>query len=123
MLIDEPAQPPTAPRRTRRRRSRQERRNLRSAAFDLIAVVAALTLVVLGVANLYLVGAADLATRQALIAGSGVLALALSWRVRVRVLGVLSWASYAVAVLLLAAVPVAGLTANGATRWIAVGSF
>ena len=123
MLIDEPRQPRTAPRRGRPRRSRQERRNLRSGAFDLIAVVAALVLVGLGLANLYLVGAVDLATRQAMIAGSGVLALALFWRVRVRMLGVLSWTSYAVAVLLLAAVPVVGLTANGATRWIGVGSF
>src|SRR4051795_6112743 len=105
MLINEPAQPPEAPRRGRRRRCRPERRNLRSAAFDLVAVVAALALVGLGVANLYLVGAADLAARQAMIAGSGVLALALFWRVRVRMLGVLSWAAYAVAVLLLAAVP------------------
>src|SRR5690348_9997286 len=123
MLIDEPALPPPTPRRGRRRRSRQERRNLRSGAFDLLAVVAALALVGLGLANLYLVGAADLATRQAVIAGAGVLALALFWRVRVRMLGILSWASYAVAVVLLAAVPVAGLTANGATRWIGFGSF
>jgi cell division protein FtsI/penicillin-binding protein 2/cell division protein FtsW (lipid II flippase) len=123
MLINGPVQPPAAPRRRRPRHSRQERRNLRSGAFDLLAVVAALALVVLGLANLYLVGAPELATRQAMIAGGGVLALALFWRVRVRMLGVMSWASYATAVVLLAAVLVVGVTANGATRWIGIGSF
>jgi cell division protein FtsI/penicillin-binding protein 2/cell division protein FtsW (lipid II flippase) len=123
MVISGPAQPPTAPRRRRPRRSRQERRNLRGGAFDLLAVVAALALVALGLANLYLIGAPELATRQAVIACGGVLALALFWRVRVRMLGVLSWASYTTAVVLLAAVPVVGLTANGATRWIGIGSF
>ena len=104
-----------------RRRTRQQRRNLRSGAFDLLAVVAALALVGLGLANLYLTGAPELAVRQAMIAGGGVLALALFWRVRVRFLGVLGWVAYGAAVLLLVAVLAVGLSANGATRWIGIG--
>ncbi|SEO83953.1 FtsW/RodA/SpoVE family cell cycle protein [Trujillonella endophytica] len=105
-----------------RRPTRQERRDRRSAAFDLLAVVAALALVGLGLANLYLIGERELAARQALIAAAGVLALAVFWRVRVRFLGVLAWLAYLAAVVLLAGVLAVGLSANGATRWIAVGS-
>lgn len=112
--------PPAA--RVRRRRTREQRRNRRSTAFDLLAVVAAVALVGFGMANLYLVGSADLAARQGLIAAGGVLALAVFWRVRVRFLGVLAWAAYGAAVVLLAGVLVVGLSANGATRWIAIGS-
>ena len=57
-----------APPRARRRRpgrSRQQRRNRRSGVFDLLAVVAALALVALGLANLQLIGATDLAGRCA----------------------------------------------------------
>ena len=74
-----------------RRRTREQRRNRRSGAFDLLAVVAALALVGLGLANLYLVGDLELATRQAMIAAGGLLALAVFWRVRIRFLGVLGW--------------------------------
>jgi cell division protein FtsI/penicillin-binding protein 2/cell division protein FtsW (lipid II flippase) len=94
----------------------------RSAAFDLLAVIAAVALVGLGMANLYLVGEAGLAARQGLIAAGGVLALAVFWRVRVRFLGVLAWVAYGAAVVLLVGVLVVGLSANGATRWIAFGS-
>ena len=123
MLITEPAQPPTAPGPARPRHSRQRRRNLRSGAFDLLAVVAALALVGLGVANLYFTGEPELAARQAMIAGGGVLALAVFCQLRVRMLGILTWVTYGAAVVLLAAVPLVGLTANGATRWIGIGSF
>ena len=51
------------------------------------------------------------------------LALALFWRVRVRLLGVLGWAAYGAAVLLLVGVLAMGRSANGATRWIGIGSF
>jgi cell division protein FtsI/penicillin-binding protein 2/cell division protein FtsW (lipid II flippase) len=105
----------------RGRRTREQRRNLRSAAFDLLAVVAALALVGLGLANLHLIGETELAVRQAMIAAAGVLALALFWRVRVRYLGVLGWVAYGAAVLLLIGVLTVGLSANGATRWIAIG--
>ncbi|MGY1641825.1 FtsW/RodA/SpoVE family cell cycle protein [Geodermatophilus sp. SYSU D00703] len=106
-----------------RRRTRAERRNRRSSAFDLLAVVAALALVGLGLANLYLIGETELAARQAMIAAGGLLALAVFWRVRVRYLGVLGWAAYGAAVLLLVAVLAFGLSLNGATRWVAIGSF
>ena len=104
------------------RRTREQRRRRRGAAFDLLAVVAAIALVAFGMANLYLIGAADLAARQGLIAAGGVLALAVFWQVRVRFLGVLAWAAYGAAVVLLVGVLAVGLSANGATRWIAIGS-
>src|SRR3954466_2640713 len=114
---------PAKERRRGRRWTRQQRRNLRSSAFDLLAVVAALALVGFGLANLYLVGETELAARQAMIAAGGVLALAVFWRVRVRYLGVLGWVAYGAAVLLLIGVLAIGLSANGATRWMAIGSF
>jgi cell division protein FtsI/penicillin-binding protein 2/cell division protein FtsW (lipid II flippase) len=113
--------PPRA-RRRRPGRSRQQRRNRRSGVFDLLAVVAALALVALGLANLQLIGATDLAARQGTIALGGVLALAACWRFRVRYLGILGWTAYGAAVLLLVAVLAVGVSANGATRWIAIGS-
>jgi cell division protein FtsI/penicillin-binding protein 2/cell division protein FtsW (lipid II flippase) len=121
-LTADPAGLPVSGRR-RPRRTREQRRNLRSAAFDLLAVLAALALVGLGLANLYLVGSPDLAARQGIIAGVGVLALAVFWRFRVRYLVVLGWLAYGAAVLFLVGVLTVGLSANGATRWIAVGSF
>jgi cell division protein FtsI/penicillin-binding protein 2/cell division protein FtsW (lipid II flippase) len=104
-----------------RRRTREQRRARRGSAFDLLAVLAALTLVGLGLANLYLTGATEHAARQASIAVGGVLALAVFWRVRVRYLRVLGWAAYAAAALLLVGVLTMGLSANGATRWFAIG--
>ncbi|MET0763670.1 MAG: FtsW/RodA/SpoVE family cell cycle protein [Blastococcus sp.] len=89
--------------------------------FDLLAVVAALALVGLGLANLHLIGATELAARQGLIAAGGVLALAVFWRSRVRYLGVLGWAAYGAAVLLLIGVLAVGQSVNGATRWIEIG--
>lgn len=116
------AAPPTGtgPRRTHR--TREQRRARWGAAFDLLAVVAAGGLVFLGIANLYLIGFRDLAVRTVLIAAGGVLALAVFWRVRVRYLGVLAWVAYCGAVLLLVGVLAVGLSANGATRWFAIGS-
>src|SRR3954467_1979388 len=122
MPIGAPARPPKD-RRRGRRRTREQRRNLRSGAFDLLAVVAALALVGLGLANLYLDGDTGLAARQGVIAAGGVLALAVFWRVRVRYLRVLGWAAYGAAVLLLIGVLAVGQTARGATRWIAIGTF
>ncbi len=118
-----PPPPPPAKRVRRRRRTWQERRNRRSAAFDLLAVVAALGLVGLGLANLAITGAAELAARQGMIAVCGLLALTVCWRVRVRLLGILGCIAYGVSVMLLAWVLVAGVSANGATRWIGIGSF
>jgi cell division protein FtsI/penicillin-binding protein 2/cell division protein FtsW (lipid II flippase) len=121
MLITGPAGPRARARRERPRRSWQQRRNRRGGAFDLLAVLAALTLVGLGLANLHLTGADDQALRQGTIAVGGVLALAAFWRARVRLLGVLGGAAYVSSVLLLGAVLVLGITANGATRWIGIG--
>ncbi|MGY1603981.1 FtsW/RodA/SpoVE family cell cycle protein [Geodermatophilus sp. SYSU D00815] len=120
-----PAEPDTPPEVSLAalRRTRDRRRTRRANAFDLLAVVAALTLVVLGLANLHLIGDTELAVRQGLIAAGGVLALAVFWRVRARYLGVLGWAAYGAAVLFLVGVLTVGLSANGATRWIAVGFF
>src|SRR3954452_12218071 len=117
----EPAEALADP-RGRRRRTREQRRNRRSGVFDLLAVAAALALVGFGLANLRLIGETALATRQALIAGGGVLALAVFWRFRVRYLSVLGWVAYGTAVVFLIGVLTVGLSANGATRWIAVGS-
>src|SRR3954469_4047390 len=109
--------------RESRGRLREQRRNRRSSAFDLLAVVCALALAGLGLVNLYLIGAQELAARQAMIAAGGLLALAVFWRVRVRYLAVLGWVTYAASVVLLLGVLRVGLSANGATRWIAIGSF
>ena len=104
-----------------RRPDREQRRNRRSAAFDLLAVAAALALVGFGLANLYLIGETGLAARQGAIAAAGLLALAVCWRFRVRYLAVLGWAAYGAAVLFLVGVLTVGLSANGATRWFAIG--
>ncbi|MEU2349557.1 FtsW/RodA/SpoVE family cell cycle protein [Modestobacter sp. NPDC049651] len=117
-----PAGRVAVPGRGRRRRSLEERRRRRSTAFDVLAVLAALALVGLGLLNLDLVGEPGLAARQGAIAVGGVLALAAFWRVRVRYLGVLGWAAYGVAVVLLVGVQLVGLSTKGATRWIAIGS-
>ncbi|GEL18891.1 FtsW/RodA/SpoVE family cell cycle protein [Pseudonocardia asaccharolytica] len=92
-------------------------------AFDLLAILSALVLVGLGLANLYMVDSPEAMVRQAAIAVAGVVLLAVLWRFRAGLLLVLGWVSYGVAVLLLGAVLVVGVTANGATRWISFGSF
>ena len=106
-----------------RRPSREERRRRRGGAFDLLAVLAALVLVGAGLANLWLIGEPELAARQGLIAAGGLVALAVFWRVRVRYLGVLGWVAYGGTLLFLVGVLAVGLSANGATRWFAIGSF
>src|SRR5690349_9447756 len=101
-----------------------ERRRARfGGAFDLLAVAAALGVVALGLANLTLIGETGLAVRQGTIAAGGLLALGVFWRTRVRYLGVLGWLAYGASVVLLVGVLVLGLSANGATRWLAIGSF
>src|SRR3954454_21228323 len=103
--------------------TRERRRARVSGAFDLLAVAAALGVVALGLANLTLIGEAGLAVRQGTIAAAGLLALGVFWRTRVRYLGVLGWLAYGASVVLLVGVLVLGLSANGATRWLAIGSF
>ncbi|GAA5128054.1 FtsW/RodA/SpoVE family cell cycle protein [Pseudonocardia adelaidensis] len=104
-------------------RRRMRRRDTRGVAFDVVAVLAALVLVGLGLANLYAVDGVEMAVRQATIAGVGVALLAALWQFRMRVLMVLCWITYVAAVVLLATVHVVGVTYNGATRWIAIGAF
>src|SRR4051794_13738068 len=103
--------------------TRERRRARLGGAFDLLAVAAALGVVALGLANLTLIGEAGLAVRQGTIAAAGLLALGVFWRTRVRYLGVLGWLAYGASVVLLVGVLVLGLSANGATRWLAIGSF
>jgi cell division protein FtsI/penicillin-binding protein 2/cell division protein FtsW (lipid II flippase) len=93
----------------------------RGVAFDVVALLAALVLVGLGLANLSAVDGVDQAVRQATIAAAGVVLLVVLRRFRMRLLMALGWVTYAAAVLLLGAVHVAGVTSNGAKRWIAVG--
>lgn len=81
-----------------------------------------MALVALGLANLYRIGEPALAARQGVIAAAGLLALVAFWRFRARYLTVLGWTAYGVAALLLVGVLAVGRSANGATRWISIGS-
>jgi cell division protein FtsI/penicillin-binding protein 2/cell division protein FtsW (lipid II flippase) len=99
------------------------RRDTRGVAFDMLAVLAALVLVGLGLANLYAVEGATAAARQAAVGAAGILLVGALWRFRVGLLTALGWITYLVAVLFLGAVLVTGISANGATRWIGVGAF
>ena len=92
-------------------------------AFDVLAVLAMLVLVGLGVLNLYAIGGRSLVSHQLLIAAAGLAALVVLWRMRASLLVYLGWACYGVAVLFLGAVLVIGTEANGAQRWLAVGAF
>ncbi|MHA6615807.1 FtsW/RodA/SpoVE family cell cycle protein [Pseudonocardia sp. DLS-67] len=102
-------------------RAPMRRRDTGGVTFDVVAVLAAVVLVGLGLANLYAVDGVDMAVRQATIAAVGVVLLVMLWQFRMRVLTALCWGTYIAAVALLATVYVAGVTFNGARRWIAVG--
>jgi cell division protein FtsI/penicillin-binding protein 2/cell division protein FtsW (lipid II flippase) len=102
---------------------RRRRRNFGSRTFDLLAVFAVVVLGGLGVLNLYEVGGEGLAIHQLLTAAAGLVLLAVLWRSRIRLLNVLGWICYAVGIMFLIAVLVMGVEANGAARWIALGSF
>lgn len=91
--------------------------------FDVVAVLAALVLVTAGLANLAAVDGDAAAIRQLVISAVGVGLLAALWRVRVGFLGVMGWISYGLGIAMLGAVLVVGVAANGATRWLALGSF
>lgn len=105
------------------RPARVRRRLPGEPAFDVLAVLAAAVLVGIGVANLVVVGGAGAAARQGAIAAVGFALLLTSRRIRVRVLGLVAVLSYAVAVVMLAAVPLLGNRTNGATRWLDAGAF
>jgi cell division protein FtsI/penicillin-binding protein 2/cell division protein FtsW (lipid II flippase) len=97
------------------------RKDTRGVAFDVLAIVAALVIVGLGLANLYAVDGLVLAARQAAVTLAGVVLLVAMWRFRIGLLTVLGWVTYSAAVVLLGVVHFAGVTVNGATRWISVG--
>ncbi|HEY6795224.1 MAG TPA: FtsW/RodA/SpoVE family cell cycle protein [Kineosporiaceae bacterium] len=98
-------------------------KDVRGVAFDVIAFIAALVLVGLGLANLYVVDGRDLASRQAGMAAAGTVLMTVLWRFRTGILLILGWVTYVAAVLLLGVVHLAGVTAKGATRWIAILGF
>lgn len=89
--------------------------------FDLLAVAAVVVLVILGVLNLYAMGERELAGRQLASAVAGLILLAVFWNWRGRLLTVLGWVCYGLAVFFLLLVPVVGVEAGGATRWLSVG--
>ncbi|GAA1180457.1 FtsW/RodA/SpoVE family cell cycle protein [Pseudonocardia alaniniphila] len=99
------------------------RKDKGGVTFDVLAIIAALVLVVIGLANLWAVDGFEFAARQAAIAVAGVVLLAAFWRFRGALLTALGWVTYLGAVVLLAVVHVAGETFNGATRWIGIGDF
>jgi cell division protein FtsI/penicillin-binding protein 2/cell division protein FtsW (lipid II flippase) len=99
------------------------RKDARGITFDVVAIVAALVLVGLGLANLYAVDGVDMATRQAAVGAAGAVVLTALWRFRIRLLTALGWVTYGAAVVFLGVVHVAGVTVNGATRWIGIGGF
>ncbi|MGH3794059.1 MAG: FtsW/RodA/SpoVE family cell cycle protein [Pseudonocardiaceae bacterium] len=111
------------------RRPRRMKRRRRSWSipwgdvFDLLAVVAVVVLVALGVLNLYAIGEPDLAAHQLVTAVVGVALLGVLWNWRGPLLTVLGWVCYGIAVVLLFVVLVIGVQAKGATRWLAIGSF
>ena len=113
------AQPDEPPARRRRRR----RRDIGGVTFDVLAVLAALALILIGLANLYAVNDVEQATRQTTVAAAGVVLLVALWRFRAKLLMVVGWVTYVAAVLLLGVVHFAGLTLNGARRWIDLGGF
>ncbi|MGV9861376.1 FtsW/RodA/SpoVE family cell cycle protein [Rhodococcus koreensis] len=86
-------------------------------------VGAAIVLVVLGLLNLTATGMTGHAVRHLLFAVAG---LAIMWvvsRLRISDLRAFGWAVFAVATLLLAAVPLAGVATKGAQRWLNFGVF
>ena len=103
------------------RARRLRHRDTGGVMFDVVAVVAALVVVALGLANLYAVDGLALAERQAVVGLVGVLVLLVTWSSRLGGLSTPAWLTYGVAVILLAVVHVAGRTVNGATRWISFG--
>lgn len=97
------------------------RRRPPGPAFDLAAGIATVVLVAAGIANLAVVDGAGVAVRQAVIALVGLVLLAVFRGIRVRLLGVFGVVAYLVALITLAAVPLFGVAANGATRWVTLG--
>ncbi|MGH4023886.1 MAG: FtsW/RodA/SpoVE family cell cycle protein, partial [Pseudonocardiaceae bacterium] len=102
---------------------RWRRPNPWGGVFDLLAVVAVVVLVTLGVLNLYAIGEPDLALRQMASAVAGLVLLVVFWNWRGRLLTVLGWCCYGLSVFFLLMVLLIGVEAGGATRWLSIGWF
>ncbi|MGH3516188.1 MAG: FtsW/RodA/SpoVE family cell cycle protein [Haloechinothrix sp.] len=80
-------------------------------------------LVGLGLLNLLSLGMSSLAVRHGAIVLVGLCLMLVVARLRLRDLPAFGWGFYAVALVALLAVPVAGFTVNGAQRWLDLGVF
>ncbi|WP_267594895.1 FtsW/RodA/SpoVE family cell cycle protein [Carbonactinospora thermoautotrophica] len=96
-------------------------RDVRGRGFDVLALVAAFTLVILGALNLYAAASWSLAVRQLVAVAAGLVLLVLMRRVHVERLAVLGWACYGLSIVLLLAVSLFGVERYGAKRWLAIG--
>lgn len=85
-------------------------------------LTAVLALAALGIFNLIAIGTIDQAAHQAVAVLIGVFALAASSRLAARRLTWLGRAAYGIAVLLLVAIWLVGVSTNGARRWLVLGS-
>jgi cell division protein FtsI/penicillin-binding protein 2/cell division protein FtsW (lipid II flippase) len=91
-------------------------------ALEPLTLAAVVVLAGLGLLNLLALGELDLAGHQlvSVVAGAGLLLL--MRRMRIGTLGLLGVASYGVGLLLLLGVAAIGTTANGARRWLLIGT-
>jgi cell division protein FtsI/penicillin-binding protein 2/cell division protein FtsW (lipid II flippase) len=94
-----------------------------NACFDALALTAAAVLVALGALNLYATSGWQSAARQLAVAAPGLVLLVALRRMRMDRLSGLGWGCYGLSVALLAAVPLVGVAAKGARRWIGAGAF
>ncbi|TSE00374.1 cell division protein [Skermania sp. ID1734] len=91
--------------------------------FDPWIVVAAIVLVILGVLNMVALGMFSYATRQACFAGLGIVVMLALSRLRISDIRRFGWVLLGVSTVLLLAVPVIGVAAKGAQRWLDLGAF
>jgi cell division protein FtsI/penicillin-binding protein 2/cell division protein FtsW (lipid II flippase) len=95
---------------------------VRGRLADLLAVAAALALCWLGTQSLSAIGETEQARRQLVSVAVGVAVLLVLRSVRsLRLRRAVTWTTYTASVVLLVAVDAAGLSANGAQRWLEVG--
>ena len=89
---------------------------------DPLALLATAVLIAAGIVNLWTIDRQDLADHQALAVFAGLLLMFVLRRAHVRSLPMLGRAAYVTALVMLAAVLVAGAHAYGARRWLVVGA-